>query len=65
LGTNSSRMDNSEIKASYDEDLNCTGMKTNLKLKGIGISFIDNQPKELLYVSLNDLQVIYNYNTTK
>ena len=50
----------------YKEHLgNAVGMNTKLNLKGIGISFIDNQPTELLYVSLNDLAVIYNYDTTK
>ena len=53
------------ISANYEESENAVGMNTNLILKGIGISFIDNQPKELLYVSMNDLNVKYNYNTTK
>jgi hypothetical protein len=31
-----------------------------IRLEGLGISFIDNTPKELLYLSLYDLELSYS-----
>ena len=55
----------SDLDEYIEDETDATGMNTNLKIKGIGISFIDKGPQELLYVSLNDLNVVYNYNSKK
>ena len=36
------------------------GYKLQLAFKGLGISFIDNQPKEVMYASLDDVNVMYS-----
>jgi len=52
-------MTNFELsKAAKDK---MTGMNMQFDFKGLGVSFIDNQPKELIYLCINDLALAYNY----
>jgi len=39
------------------------GMSVQLYLKGLGLSFLDNQPKELIYVTLDDIELRYSAKT--
>lgn len=40
------------------------GIKFQMHLKGMGISLIDNQPKELLYATVSDLKIEYKMSTS-
>jgi len=37
--------------------LRSSEMKANLKLKGIGVSFVDSEPKEVLYISIYKIHI--------
>jgi len=43
------------------ENVTTTGMKFMLNLLGIGISIIDQEPEELLYICVNKILVNYQY----
>jgi len=40
-----------------------TGMNMSLNFHGVGFSFIDQEPKELIYVCLNKIICNYSYDT--
>ena len=40
------------------------GIKFSMSLKGLGISLIDDEPKELLYATLSDFQLKFNLSTS-
>lgn len=35
------------------------GFKMEIGFKGIGVSFIDNKPQELLYICIDEIDVLY------
>jgi hypothetical protein len=42
---------------------NRTGMKANLDLRGVGLSFVDKEPKEILYISIFKIVAKYDSET--
>lgn len=44
--------------------LDC-GMQYDVQFKGFGISFTDDQPKEVIYIRLDDIDIKYEENTYK
>lgn len=47
------------------EDKEIAGMDIDISLKGIGISFIDNQPQELVFLTIDDIFLQYNTHQIK
>ena len=47
------------------EDKEIAGMDIDISLKGIGISFIDNQPQELVFLTIDDIFLQYNAHEIK
>ena len=47
------------------EDKDITGTDMDISLKGISISFIDNQPQELVFLTIDDINLQYNTHQIK
>lgn len=54
----------SDQESEEEEEGIKNGMDVNVHLKGFGFTFIDNQPREILFLCINDIYMGYYYETT-